>query len=83
MEKESEEKGKYGRNEEKEVQGGVEVGGEGGGGEGEGGVKGEGGGEGGGVSSESRAGRRTASWVSTLLGFWPHSAQARLATISD
>ena len=33
MEKESEEKGKYGRNEEKEVQGGVEVGGEGGGGE--------------------------------------------------
>ena len=73
MEKESEEKGKYGKNEEKEVLGGVEIGGEG---------KGEGGGEGGGVSRESRAGRRTASWVSSLLGFWPDS-EARLATICE
>ena len=71
MEEESEEKGKYGKNEKKEVQGGVEVGG------------GEGGGEGGGgVSRESWAGRRTASWVSSLLGFWPDS-EARLATICE
>ena len=78
MEKESEEKGKYGKNEKKEVQGGVEVGGGEGGGEG-----GEGGEEGGGgVSRESWAGRRTASWVSSLLGFWPDS-EARLATICE
>ena len=45
MEKESEEKGKYGKNEKKEVQGGVEVGGGEGGGEG--GEEGGGGGGGG------------------------------------